>query len=203
MTNIMGIDPGFGNVGWVIAEVTLEPESDPGFKIFRAGVIQTQKTKRDVFSADDNFFRCRSIHRQLDTIFENHRPAVVCMESMSYPRNSSVASKIGMTWGIIASVCEMYGVPVVMNSPQRIRESVLGEKKKVEWEEVAAKVLFLYPELQSLLDHYAKGYHEHMIDAAAAIVGCRDSDMVRMVVNMVGGLKAAENVIRKISEKKS
>ena len=187
---MLGIDPGFACTGWVIADfrlVTHHHTNPPVLSgcVVQAGVIKTSAAKDSQWKADSNFRRSQSIYGELHRISNQGELPIqaVCMEAMSFPRSSSTAAKIGMTIGVAASVVHQFGFPVVMNTPQEIRKSLGFTGKKVEWEEVKARVLELY-DMSVILSRYPTGIHEHMIDALAAIHCGLESDLVKALIKM-------------------
>lgn len=186
---VLGLDPGFKNVGWCVIGYDNTHMVPVAF-----GVVRTEKseTKREVRAADDNLRRTREIVKALMAVFAGVRspsgdlwvPKCLCAEAMSFPRNASAAAKVAMTWGVIASLSELLRMPIVQATPQEVRRSLLGFiGKKASKEEVQEAVL---KKLPTLKDHPSweaipGSLHEHVYDSFAAALACQDSEVVRML----------------------
>lgn len=177
---VLGLDPGFANLGYSIMEV-----ASWGQKIHDAGVFQTEKSdkKRKVLAADDNFRRGREVAKFLNDLADKWNVSALCAESMSFPRNASAAAKMAITWGVIASIAERRRLAVVQASPQEIKLALCGNKAASK-EDIQVAVEKSYPVLP-LLGGTARSYHEHAYDSVAAIVTGLDSEVMRVVRNMV------------------
>lgn len=189
MITILGVDPGFANFGWAVVQIDagaslyqLEPLPGGGtIAVVAMGVLETEKAnkKQKVLASDDNFRRARLIARWFYSELPGV-PQVLCAESMSFPRNASAAAKVAMTWGILATVCELQELPMVMASPQEVKVGVCGEKSASK-EQVIAALNQRFPEAERCVKGLAKGKLEHPYDALAAIVTCIDSEVIRAI----------------------
>jgi crossover junction endodeoxyribonuclease RuvC len=194
MAIILGLDPGFSNVGWAIAEVSASGYITP----YAMGVFETEKSdkKKNVLATDDNFRRSREIARFLADLIENEthgykdddkvpdlRPELIAAESMSFPRNSSVAAKMAYSWGILASISETRNLPVVQVTPQALKKALTGNKSAEKADIAAAmNVLFGLAYLEGIgLGKIPKSKREHPYDALGAIVACKDAELVRVL----------------------
>jgi crossover junction endodeoxyribonuclease RuvC len=177
---IVGIDPGFANIGYAVVQV-----ESWGEKLLDLGVIQTEKSnnKRKVFASDDNLRRAREISARLKQIIVRDgalKVAALCVESMSFPRNAANAAKVAMCWGCIATFSQLYGLPLVQSSPQEIKKKLCGDKTASK-EEVAAAVTRRYANAPKLLADLAASYQEHPYDAAAAAITALDSEVLAVI----------------------
>lgn len=177
---ILGLDPGFANIGYTVAEI-----GKYSLKPVAAGVFQTEKSskKRKVLAADDNLRRATEISEFMSMLIEEHRIQAICAESMSFPRSSSVAAKMAMCWGVICALAALRGIPIVQASPQEIKVAVTGKKtaSKEEVQEAVSKKL----SLASFLDGTARSFHEHVYDSGAAILtATATSDVIRILKAM-------------------
>jgi Holliday junction resolvasome RuvABC endonuclease subunit len=163
------MDPGFASFGWVIYGANHQ-------EVLSVGVIRTKKAPRkEKFSASqDNLYRATQIYRELRDVVADWQPEAFAAESMSFPRSSSVAQKMGISWGIIASLftmgVETSGVlPFLQASPQHIKKSLCGSINASK-EEVQAKLTAAHPPMRKWAAENGKGLHEHAFDALAAAV---------------------------------
>jgi len=191
---VLGLDPGFSALGYALVNLYTK-------KLVSLGVVRTKKSdkKRRVLASDDNLRRSREIHRELMNLLGEHDDdrlmgcghydgtncVAVCAEAMSFPRNSSAAAKVAMSWGIIASVADRFGLPVVQASPQEIKKKLCG-RKDASKEDIEAAVKKLYRADDSWLKNVPDSLHEHAWDALSAIAGCADSDVLLMAKQLRG-----------------
>ena len=181
---LLGIDPGLAHLGYALVEVKSE-----GFEVVRTldGVvmdcIETSKShkKLAVKASDDNTKRARFMFDHLHQIFkEADQIRAICVEAMSYPRNSSASHKMGVSWGLVVALSCLYGVPIVQASPQEIKDVVCGNKQASKDDVQRA----LSQQFQVPLDTWTKGRREHPFDALGAVLACQDSEVIRMVRNL-------------------
>lgn len=177
----LNLDPGFAWLGWSVVNLHQDGDAVAGM-----GLLRTVKanTKRKVGVADDNFCRARLIAHELRLLVEHYSPSAVCFEAFRQPRNAAVAAKLGMTYGIIATLSEVCRLPVVSMSPQEIRR-VCG--KATSKDEVARVAFERFREdegsrgaIRTFLRTYkdAKASHVHAWDSLAVAIAAADSDVV-------------------------
>jgi Holliday junction resolvasome RuvABC endonuclease subunit len=175
--SLVGLDPGFANLGYAVVELVPHPH------VVRFGVFQTEATakKRKVLAVEDNVRRAILIARCLrDLATCAPRTVALCAEAMSFPRSSSVAAKVALTWGAIASLSEAANIPILQASPQQVKHGVCGVKSATK-EEVQGAVFRLYPEIAPLRAGIARGAWEHPHDALACVHLMLQSDVVKML----------------------
>lgn len=177
MTFVLGVDPGFAAFGWALAEIRAD-----GVKPHSFGVICTEKSdkKRDVRASDDNTRRAQEIVRKIAPIIQAHSVRAICAECMSFPRSSSVAAKMAMSWGVIATFAELNGIPVMQSSPKEIKKLLCGnggaskEDVGLALNERFGSHLAQWLIVQKL----KKSLYEHAYDALAAVVACENSPVL-------------------------
>lgn len=174
---ILGADPGFASFGWAVVKVTLTEES-----VWDMGVIRTEKSakKLNVLSTSDNIRRGREIAGRLGDLYHNYWVDCVCAEAMSFPRSSSVAGKMCLSWGILIDKSRVWKVPIMEASPQAVKMAVCGNKSASKDAVQAALVKRYGAMVDRGLGDLPTGQHEHAFDALAAVVACLDSDVIRM-----------------------
>lgn len=176
MTNdvlLLGLDPGFANYGWCLAVCgPLGP-----LHVERMGVITTKKDQRKVLESLDTLRRQRAIAGELALLLQNG-PSAICIESFSPPRHSGSASKVAMAYNTAVVLAHGWDLPVVLSSPQEIKESVSG-KRTASKSAMAARLTAKYPECRELLGDVPDSKQEHPLDALGAIVAALDSDVIR------------------------
>lgn len=183
MKYVIGVDPGFASIGVAVLELGRETERPILLHVIRTKP-STKKLK--MLSVEDNFWRTQAIAEQLNKILMSYEVVALGAESMSFPRNSSSSAKIGMAWGVIASLTLHYNIPVFQCSPQQLKAQMTGSKKASK-EEVADALRKRYSDVDfdDLLKALPMGEHEHAWDALAAVVVCLRAESVRMVRRML------------------
>jgi len=178
---IIGTDPGFASFG--LSVIRLTPKSE---EVIETVVIRTQKSskKLNVKAADDNFRRAQAIAAALYELVNKWKPMALTAESMSFPRNASVAAKVAMVWGILALLCYIFQLPMVQATPQEIKKTLCDNKSatKAQIQEALER---MYPnQFEEFIRSTAAGQWEHGFDAAGSVVACMDTDVLRMARGM-------------------
>jgi len=176
---VLGLDPGFANIGWALVEVG--PKTEAPISI---GIIRTEKRDRKgkIRITSDDHRRGKKIAENLRGLFEK-KPVIVCAEALSYPRRASIAAKLGRVWGIIDCLSQSVGVPVIEASPMDLKLAVTGSKTASK-EEVIESLLTRYPgnkAIQEFQLDVAKSYWEHGFDALGSVVACLESTEMQML----------------------
>jgi Holliday junction resolvasome RuvABC endonuclease subunit len=177
MALVLGIDSGFASCGYSRVELSLEKED-----VLACGVIRTQKsaTKRDYKASDDNTRRAREIVQALLPVSEGI--VAICSESPSLPRNASTSFKLGICYGILATLAEIRNVPVVMVSPQELKKRLCGTSKasKADVAEAIDQRFGRDFGAELLQRGVPSGEHEHPYDSIGAVISSLDSEVIQM-----------------------
>jgi len=192
--NVLGIDPGMAAFGVAVVDLSAN-------KVLRLDVIETAKSdkKRGVRASDDNLRRAQEIVVGLKKIIRSYDSdhvmpcghyggtsfAAICAESMSFPRNSSSSAKIGYSWGIIATIADHLGLPIVQASPQEIKKTLCGRKDASKDDvEDAVRALYVGAKVEARIK---KSFHNHAWDALSAVASCMESDVLKLAMRLDGG----------------
>lgn len=178
--NILGVDPGFAKTGWAVLSV------GEGADVLEAmGVIQTDKEsrKRNAYESADSFERARTIAKELTKILAQFQPKIICFEAQSPVRNANVAAKLGMSYGVLATIAYSYGMPVVAPTPQKVKKLTVGKitASKEEIAEFVAGKFSASPVYKEFLKKARKADLPHPQDAIAVVYASGDSEAVRML----------------------
>lgn len=172
MSLVLGLDGGLASVGWAVVDV--HPARQ--VRVVDAGVLHTRKSDRKthVRASDDNLRRARELAQQLGDLSQGLDGGVglICAETMSFPRSSSVACKLGMFWGVVAALSLGLHAPVAQASPQEIKYATCGRRN-------ASKEAVQHA-MWSAYGYYWRGKKadaEHVFDAIAAVHACLPSDI--------------------------
>ena len=173
-TVLLGLDPGFASVGLV----ALDLDAD---RVVRFDVFRTSKDDRKgrTLAVEDNVRRAREIAAWLSRAVAELEPIAIAAEAMSFPRSSSVAAKVAITWGIIAALAERHELAIVQATPQEVKRSLCG-RKDASKDDVADALRRRWPELEVLEDAIPRSQREHPFDALAAAAVALTSDVVRL-----------------------
>lgn len=121
---IIGIDPGYGRLGWAVA--TIDGES---WKKIDLGCIQTE-AKQDLFD------RYLEMEQQLQTIIDQFNPTETAIESLFFFSNQKTALKVSESRGIVIACLMRNQLKISQYTPLQIKETVTGygraDKKAVE-----------------------------------------------------------------------
>ena len=174
---VLGADPGFASFGYCVMQ--LLPDSE---KIIEVNVIRTKKDtkKQNILAADDNLRRTRAIFAALNGVLSEYPISVITAEMMSYPRSSSVAAKMSLAWGVIASLSEGNQIPIAQASPQKIKKAICGNSKASKDDVQDALRRRYKGEFFPFQKALPAGQWEHGFDAVGSVVTCLDSDVLRM-----------------------
>jgi crossover junction endodeoxyribonuclease RuvC len=182
---ILGLDPGFATLGYSLVSLT-----STGELVRELGVIKTEKSgkKREVRASDDNVRRAREIYDSLKVLTSKIEPVcAICAEAMSFPRQASVAAKVAMCWGVIASIAVLRNIPILQASPQEVKKLVTGNKSASKEDvQAALKARYPGPPVDSPNPSFPATQAEHPYDALGAVVACLESDVIRMARQVVG-----------------
>ncbi|MGV7929938.1 MAG: Holliday junction branch migration protein RuvA [Spirochaetota bacterium] len=111
---ILGIDPGFGTLGWAVIE--------DGLKLLGCGAIVSGPGE----SLSDRLVK---IHRELDDIILHHAPAVLAMERLYFAKNATTAMDVGKCIGVVLLSAGMRGLPCAEYTPLQVKRAVTGHGK--------------------------------------------------------------------------
>lgn len=114
MERILGIDPGFGRVGWGVIE-----KKKSEWEVVGWGCIET--------SAKNSFIeRLKEIHCAVTFLIKKYRPERIVVEDLFFAKNVKTAMKVGEARGVILLTCVQAGVPVDEFTPLQIKQAITG-----------------------------------------------------------------------------
>ncbi|MDY6934479.1 MAG: crossover junction endodeoxyribonuclease RuvC [Spirochaetota bacterium] len=108
---ILGIDPGFGTLGWAIIEHNL--------RIIEYGAIQTSKD-------DDIAQRLLRIHVDIIEIIERLQPDCMAVERLYFSKNTKTAMDVAKCIGVIMLTTRLLGIEYSEYSPSQIKHALTG-----------------------------------------------------------------------------
>jgi len=180
---VLGIDPGFASIGLAVVRLTDIGEQPELLKVF-----STEKSakKLNVMASADNVRRARELSDVITSLIERYNIKLICAESMSFPRSSSIAAKMAMCWGAMSAISQIKNIPILQATPMQIKKKICGVKSASK-ADIEESIRIKYGDIIETLienEHICKTEREHPIDALAAIVACSESETFMMMHQM-------------------
>ena len=114
MLKILGIDPGFGRVGWGVIE-----KKNGEWTAVDWGCIETSPKK--------NFIdRLKEIHCAVAFLIKKYQPERIAVEDLFFAKNVKTAMKVGEARGVILLTCVQAGVQVDEFTPLQVKQAMTG-----------------------------------------------------------------------------
>jgi Holliday junction resolvasome RuvABC endonuclease subunit len=176
---VLGLDISMTATGWAIANVSGQKPS-----LLRCGVIETKKSKGKGSGTLDSIRRAHHIYVELGKVLSSElglKIDLICLESMSWPRNASSSIKMAIAWGAIAPL--LADRPLIPVGPMALKLAVSG-KKTASKAEVASGVRSLMPKATSrvLKEFVPKAsLQEHCWDALGAILASMKTEKFQLL----------------------
>ena len=121
---ILGIDPGYGIVGYGIID------SGAKIDVVDYGVVSTPKE----MTLPD---RLEVIYSSLASLISSYKPDVVAVEELFYFKNQTTVIPVAEARGVILLACKKSGVPIFEYTPLQIKQGLTGvgraEKAQVQF----------------------------------------------------------------------
>jgi crossover junction endodeoxyribonuclease RuvC len=169
---IIGIDPGFANLGLAAVKL-LKPA---GSEILGIKLVRTQPTakKQRMAAADDESRRLSEIEDALIGFFDEHKPDIVAIENPPWGKNAQAVKSCALMWGAAHCLCRTRGLALINVSSQEIKKAITGVKSASK-EEVFDAVRTKHPSFDQWPTTAAV---EHVADAVGAALTVRTHPLV-------------------------
>jgi crossover junction endodeoxyribonuclease RuvC len=130
---ILGLDPGYGRMGFGVIYV-----EGSSMQLVDYGVATT--TTGDTFEN-----RLVSIWNDLHDLFTHHQPDVVAVEKLFFGKSSTTAMNVAQARGVALLLAAQAGCPVVEFTPAQVKKAVTGDGKagKVAMQRMVMELLDL------------------------------------------------------------
>jgi crossover junction endodeoxyribonuclease RuvC len=146
---IIGIDPGFGRVGFGIIEKTTK------YKHISSGIIST-KNQENLYN------RLNEIENDLNHILKTHKPDIAIIEKIYFSNNTKTAMQVAEARGVICNLINKHGITIKEVTPTQIKSILTGNGKATkEQVEKMVKIHLKIKEIDAIDD---------AIDALAAAI---------------------------------
>lgn len=129
---VMGIDPGYGRLGWAVIRDGRDLE------FVAAGCVET--------SPDDaHARRLAVIAAEVRAAFELYRPERVVVEQVLFTKNQTTAIGVAEARGVVLAVAGAFDTEVVCVGPMQVKQAVTGNGHagKGQVQEMVARMLHL------------------------------------------------------------
>jgi crossover junction endodeoxyribonuclease RuvC len=111
---ILGIDPGFGRIGFGVIEA-----SGGEWKPVAHGCIETSPKKSFIERLED-------LHADLNYVIKKHQPTHSAVEELFFYKNVKTAIDVGQARGVILLTLREAGLPVFEYTPLQVKQSITG-----------------------------------------------------------------------------
>ncbi|PJA47100.1 crossover junction endodeoxyribonuclease RuvC [Candidatus Uhrbacteria bacterium CG_4_9_14_3_um_filter_36_7] len=114
---ILGIDPGFGRMGFGVVAVRERvcEAIDYGVMTTSSGILIQDRL---VALADD-----------LQSLLDTHKPSVLVMEKLFFTNNQKTAIRVAEARGVILFLAGQYQLPVIEFTPTQVKSALTGDGK--------------------------------------------------------------------------
>jgi crossover junction endodeoxyribonuclease RuvC len=124
MTTILGIDPGYGRLGWAIGK-----KVGAGWDTPELGCIETAAHL-------NTYQRYQQLEDKLQKVINKYKPDEAALETLFFSNNQKTAMQVAESRGIILAALIRNKLPITQYNPMEIKETVTGngraDKKAVE-----------------------------------------------------------------------
>jgi crossover junction endodeoxyribonuclease RuvC len=118
---ILGIDPGFGILGWAVIEDTV--------KVVDYGTVETSPD----LPIDERLF---IVHSEVSGIIERYRPDCAVIEKLFFSRNTSTAFDVSRATGVVLLAFRQHALPYQEVTPMQVKQGLTGygkaDKKQIQ-----------------------------------------------------------------------
>jgi crossover junction endodeoxyribonuclease RuvC len=119
----LGIDPGFGRMGYAVLEKKNQKE-----KLICADCIETNPNPK-------HEERLLEIGKGFEKIIKKHKPQAIAIEKLFFAKNQKTALKVSESRGVILYISNLHNIPVYEFAPTEIKMALCGyghaDKKQV------------------------------------------------------------------------
>jgi crossover junction endodeoxyribonuclease RuvC len=108
---ILGIDPGFGILGWAVIEHTLS--------VVACGSVETSSSKR----IDE---RLAELHFALGEIIKTYTPDCAAIERLFFSKNTTTALDVSKAIGVVLLTIRLAGLDYSEYTPLQVKQALTG-----------------------------------------------------------------------------
>lgn len=123
---ILGIDPGFGRLGYAVIE---KDEESPQIRVIDCSCLETSKNL-------DYYGRLLAIAEKIKKIILKHKPKIMAIEKIFFTKNQKTAMQIAEVRGILMYLAILHNITVKEYTPLEVKIALCGygkaEKEQVQ-----------------------------------------------------------------------
>lgn len=137
---ILGIDPGFGRMGFGVIEKTKSGE----WRSLDFGCINTSPKKQFVE-------RLQEVYQAVEFLIKKYSPSIVGVEKLYFARNVTTAIEVAQARGVILLCAVQAGLQMHEFTPQQVKQAITGYGKaeKAQMQKMVAMVLGIKGKIKS------------------------------------------------------
>jgi crossover junction endodeoxyribonuclease RuvC len=137
---ILGIDPGFGRVGFGI--VKKDPRNC--WQAVAYGCIETSPKKKFID-------RLAQIHEEVERLVKKYKPTRMAVEQLFFFKNVKTAVEVGQARGVILLTAVENGLPVDEFTPLQVKQAMTGygRAEKGQMQKMVALILGIKGKIKS------------------------------------------------------
>ncbi len=91
--------------------------------------------------ADDRVRRTRMLSVWINNLIRSYKPDLIAAEAMSFPKSQTAIVCISLAWGVLATLVEMWKMPLVTSAPWRARKDLVPVGQAVDAHRVALRAV--------------------------------------------------------------
>ncbi len=140
MHRILGIDPGFGKVGYGI----VEQSKGNDWREVAHGCIET--------SPKNSFVdRLAEIHKEISSLITRYKPTRMAVEEIFYFKNAKTVIEVAQARGVIILTGVENGLPIDEFTPLQVKQAMTGygRAEKGQMQKVVAMILGIKGKIKS------------------------------------------------------
>jgi crossover junction endodeoxyribonuclease RuvC len=137
---ILGIDPGFGRVGYGV----IEQKSNRDWCALTYGCIET--------SAEASFVeRLKSVHDELKTLIKVYQPERLAVEELFFFKNLKTAIQVAQARGVILLAGIESGLEIDEFTPLQVKQAMTGygRAEKAQMQKIVGVILGIKKKIKS------------------------------------------------------
>lgn len=137
---ILGIDPGFGRVGFGV----IEQSGVNGWSSVAFGCIET--SSKQAFGE-----RLLQVKNEITELIKKYQPDRLAVEELFFFKNVKTAIEVGQARGVILVTAVESGLPVDEFTPLQIKQSMTGygRAEKAQMQRIVAAILGMKEKIKS------------------------------------------------------
>lgn len=136
---ILGIDPGFGRIGWGVIE-----KKSSEWSIVDCGCITTSMQEPFVD-------RLAELHVEIKKLIKKYQPTRMAVEDLFFFKNLKTAIKVGQARGVILLTAVENKLPVDEFTPLQVKQAITGygRAEKTQMQKMVQMILGLKQKIKS------------------------------------------------------